>query len=95
MRADRCAGRLAVAVDEVEDAGGRPPRRDLGEDLAREGRDLGRLEDDRAAGRERRRDLQAIWLTGQFQGVMKPQTQSAPWRHRRAAVLLELVGLRT
>ena len=65
----------AVAIDEIEDPRGRACRmHDFREDISGERRNLGRLQHHGAAAGERRRDLAQNWLSGQFQGVMKPQT---------------------
>ena len=54
---ERLPGRVAVAGDHVEHAGGEDLGAELGQLQRRQRRRLGRLEDDRVAGRQRRPDL--------------------------------------
>ena len=78
---DRLADDRAVAGDQVEHAGRQPDRvDDLGEDERVERRDLARLEHDRAAGGERRRDLGGDLV----QRVVPRRDRSRPRRPARA-----------
>ena len=95
MRGERGADRRAVALDEVEDAG-RHARlgEDLGDDDRVQRRDLRRLEDHRAAGRQRRRDLGADLVQ---RPVPRRDERAHPDRlgddGRRPHLLLELEAL--